>query len=188
MGIISRIRGMQAQAEYETQNRSSINRIEQQAYEEAKVQRERVEAARKASAKERAIAEARERGAKRAKPIPERIEDNFDEALERALKTAKVVDQKAQNFVKSPKVQKKISNARHNLGDVTNDVIKATATPKRATRRTAKQQVTHQVKQANKSHPVHVKKQKPVIGSHKSLGARFGTRPSKPTTKRFGIR
>lgn len=191
------VAGEQMQATYEIENADAIHRIEDKAFEQERkrrsTERHKKEDEMGERAKQKAIESAKKRGVKKATPIEERIEDNFDEAVEKAIATAK----KAQDFIDSPNVQKKLSNAKYNLGNVGGDVAKIVKPPRELVRgrhRPVAQKTRVVEKVVVREHPVHAKKDKTQVGNPNK--GRFGVRSSSrdkaiignPNKKNFGIR
>lgn len=178
------IAGEQAQAAYEIKNADEIHKIEAEAFERERKQRSaerhQKEAELSEKAKQKAIADAKARGAKKATPVEEQLRENFDEAVAKAI----AAGQKAQKFVEAPAVQKKISNVKHNLKNVERDVreiAKPPRQPAKGHRRPVAQKVSV-VEKVVREHPVHVRKEKTVVGNPNK--GRFGVRSSsreKPT-------
>jgi len=156
------------------------------------------------AAEQKAIEDAKRRGARKATPLGEQINDNFDEALEKALAGAKKVQEraitgakKAQEFIESPGVQKKFSNARHNLGNVGGDlrrIVQPPQAPVRGRRKPVVQKVQIVEKAVVREHPVHTKKDKPQVGNpNKGRFAVISSSREKatignPNKKGFGVR
>jgi hypothetical protein len=207
------VKGEQAQAAYEIEHADSIHRAEEEAFEQEmkrrSTDRRKTEAVMREAAEQKAIESAKRRGARKATPLGEQINDNFDEALEKAMAGAKKVQEKAitgakkaQEFIESPGVQKKFSNARHNLGNVGGDLKKIVQPPREPARKQVRgrgrgRQIPQRVQIVEKAvvreHPVHAKKDKPQVGNPNK--GRFGVRSSSrekaiignPNKKNFGV-
>lgn len=191
------VKGEQAQAAYEIENADAIHKIEADAFEQEQRRRSndrhKKEAEMRDQAKQKAIEDAKKRGVNKATPIAERIEDNFDEALEKALAGAK----KANEFIESPNIQKKFSNMRHNLGNVGGD-LRRIVQPPQAPVRGRRRPVAHKTRVVEKAvvreHPVHAKKEKPQVGNpNKGRFAVISSSREKatignPNKKGFGVR
>lgn len=188
------VRGNQIQDEYENDNAEALQKIEDEAFKQEQKRRSnskhRKEDEMRENAKQKAIESAKRRGARKATPITEQIEDNFDEAVEKATAAAKKAQEKAlegmkraQDFIESPNVQKKLSNARHNIGHVGGDLRKIANPPRKPVRGRSKPVVkkTRVVEKVVREHPVHAKKEKPQVGNPNK--GRFGVREDDFKTK-----
>lgn len=166
-----------AQAEAAEREKAWLQEIERKAYDKEKAVRAQKEAKNRARAEAEARKRAAEKGRQRATPVSERISNKASEVVGAV-----------QQVARSPDVKRAVSNARHNVGRIKENIVEAT-TPKRAPARRAApkkaaskrraaapkaKRVTHQVSAPSKPQPILAKHSK--YPTAKKTGKKFATR------------